>query len=152
MFSNFRQRVYAGKTAALLGPLPPQSISGSTAVNGQIIDRLGAQSAKFILERAIVSGAPTAAAFAVIIQSGSTPTLTDATTFATLETALSVLTAGLTEYLINLEGAFRYIRIVVTPTYTGGTSPANVVAGELLLGDADYDPKTPGETVYGTAV
>lgn len=147
MVSNFRQRVFAGKTSGI-GAFPPQDVSGSTAINGTIIDRKGIGSAKLILERAVVGGAPTAAAFAVIIQHGAAANLSDAATFVTLETALDVLLAGLTEYLLNLEGAKRYIRVVVTPTYTGGTSPSNITAGEILLGDYAEDPAS-AETVYG---
>jgi len=148
MVSNFRQRVFAGKTAGL-GALPPQAISGSAAVDGTILDRLNIGSAKLILERAVVTGAPSAAALAVIIQHGAAANLSDATTFVTLETALNVLLAGLTEYLLNLEGAKRYIRVVVTPTYTGGTTPGNIACGEVLFGDYAEDPAIENETVYG---
>jgi hypothetical protein len=149
MVSSFRQRVYAGKSSAGLGAFPPQSLSGAAAVDGSIIDRLGAGSAKLVLERAAASGGPSAAAFAVIIQSGEDPALADATTFATLESSLSALAAGLSEYLIALSGAGRYIRVVITPTYTGGTAPANLVSGELVLGDYAEDPHLEGETLYG---
>jgi hypothetical protein len=152
MVSNFRQRVFAAKTVAGLGAFPPQAVNGSSAILGSIIDRMSVQSAKLVLERAVVTGAPSAAAFAVVIQHGAQANLSDASTFVTLETALSVLLAGLTEYLINLEGAHRYIRVSITPTYTGGTIPANVVAGEMVLGDRAEDPLVENETVYGASL
>jgi len=148
MVSNFRQRVYAGKAAGL-GAFSPQAVSGSAAIDGAIIDRLGVGSAKLVLERAVVTGAPSAADFAVIIQHGDAANLSDATTYVTLETALNVLTAGLTEYLVALGGAKRYIRVVVTPAYTGGTSPGNIAAGEIVFGDYSEDPAIENETIYG---
>jgi len=151
MSYSFRQRVYAGKTSAGLGAFPPQSVSGAAAINGQIINRLGAASAKLVLERAAASGAPSAVALAVVIQHGTQANLSDAATFATLETSLSALAAGLSEYLISLDGANQYIRVVITPTYTGGTTPANLVAGELVLGDYSEDPQIENEAIYGVS-
>ena len=149
MVSNFRQRVYAGKSSGGLGAFSPQSVSGASAINGAIISRLGAGSAKLVLERAAASGAPSAVAFSVVIQHGNAANLSDAATYATLETSLNALAAGVTEYLLTLEGANQYIRVVITPTYTGGTTPANLVAAELVLGDYSEDPKIENETIYG---
>ena len=67
--------------------------------------------------------------------------LSDAATLFTLETALNVYTAaGSKEYHLNLQSANRYLRIVLTPTYTGGTTPANITAGDMIMGGAVVDP------------
>ncbi len=146
--SKFRQKVFAGKTAGGLGALSPQSITGA-AVNGGIIDRLGAMSGKFIFEAAAASGAPDAAVASIIIQQDSAVGFASPTTFLTLETALDIDEAAvLKEYLFSLEGAEQFIRVVIDPTYTGGTTPANIVAGQIVLGDFDVEPQR-AETVLG---
>jgi hypothetical protein len=144
--SIFKEQVFIGKTAANLGAIPPQSNDG-TLVNGSIIDRRGYRSGKLVFERAVVTGAPSAAALSLIIQHGNESNLSDAATYATLETALDILLAGQKDYLLNLAGAKRYVRVVMDTTYTGGTTPANVVAAQLVLGDRDVNPVA-AETVY----
>jgi hypothetical protein len=151
MVGTFRQRVYAGKSAGGLGAFPPQSVSGAAAIDGPIVSRLGAGSAKLIVSRAAASGGPAAAAFNVLVQTGNDgAALSDAAPYAQLETSLNALAAGLTEYLIALSGAQQYIRVVITPTYTGGAAPANLVAAELVLGDYAEDPAIENETMYGS--
>jgi hypothetical protein len=144
--SIFKEQVFAGKTVANLGAIPPQANTGA-AVSGSIIDRRGYRSGKLIAERAAVSGSPSAAELSLIIQHGDAANLSDAATFATLETALDISAAGLEEYLLNLEGAKRYVRAVWDATYTGGTTPGNVIAAQLVLGDKDVNP-TAAETVH----
>lgn len=134
---------------------PPQSVSGSSKIPGGIIDTMGFREAIATLDWAAVTGAPSAGAWAIIVESGEAANLSDATTAFTLETALDVKTAaGQKDYHMLLQGIGRYVRISVTPTYTGGTSPANLAAINLVLGGAQNEP-VPGigaaaVTVFGT--
>lgn len=144
--SNFREQVFIGKNSANLGAIPPQANDG-TLINGSIIDRRGYRSGKLVFERAVVTGAPSAAAQSLIVQHGDAANLSDVATFCTLETALDILLAGQKDYLLNLSGAKRYVRVVHDATYTGGTPPGNVVAAQLVLGDRDVNPAVT-ETVH----
>jgi hypothetical protein len=137
--SMFKEQVFIGKTSANLGAIPPQSNDG-TLINGSIIDRRGYRSGKLVVERAAATGSPSAATLSLIIQHGDASNLSDAATFATLETTLDILLAGLKEYVLNLEGAKSYVRVVYDSTYTAGTAPANIVAAQLVLGDRDVNP------------
>jgi len=120
---------------------PPQSVSGSSAINGGIIDRLNYREAILALCWAAVTGAPSAGTFAIIVQHGDASNLSDAATLFTLETELDVKTAaGYKDYNMLLQGAKRYIRVVITPTYTAGTSPANLTAANFTLGGSNNEP------------
>jgi len=136
---RFLQRTIEGlDTTNSLGAIPPQSNDG-TAVTGAAIDRLGFGAGKLMFEAAAASGDPTAATTAVKITHCDTEdgTYED---FVELETELSISDAVATAYDINLAGAKRYLKVVVDSTYTDGTSPANVIAAKLVLGDSDENP------------
>jgi hypothetical protein len=140
MRSKMRQQVYEGVDITnSLGAIPPQSNDG-TAITGAAIDRLGADTGFFLFEAAAASGTPSAAATAIKITHADTSggTYSD---FEVLETALDIKTAVAKQYMIDLSGAKRYLKIVVDSTYTAGTNPANVIAGKLILGDYNVDPK-----------
>lgn len=127
--------------------LNPQAISGSSAVNGNAIDRLNAQAMNIILALGATTGTPTGTQLAVKIQHGDASNLSDAADFATVASLGSTsanFTAGdVFGYGINLEGAKRYVRVVVTPTFTGGTAPTvlSTVAAELT--DRQANAATP---------
>lgn len=140
MRSKMRQQVYEGVDITnSLGAIPPQSNDG-TAVTGAAIDRLGADTGLFLFEAAAASGTPTAVTAAIKITHSDTSggTYSD---FEVLETALNIKAAIAKQYMIDLSGAKRYFKIVVDSTYTDGTTPANVIAGKLILGDYNVDPK-----------
>lgn len=93
-----------------------------------------------MFEAAAASGTPTAVTAVLKIQDCDTSggSYTD---FKSLETVLDIKTAVAKQYMINLAGAKRYIKVVFDSTYTAGTTPANVVAAKMVLGDYDVDPK-----------
>lgn len=137
--SKFRQQVVVAKDkVGSLGAIPPQQNDG-TAITGAYIDRLGAASAKLVFETAAPTGSPSAATALIKIQHCATSggSYTD---FLSLETALDVSAAILKTYLFKLEGAHQFIKVYVDLAYTGGTTPKNILAAELLLGDYDVDP------------
>jgi hypothetical protein len=115
----------------------PQSASAGS-INGVAIDRLGYSSASFAVITGAVTGSPSAQTVDAKIQeadasggtytdvSGATVSITDADSIG--------------EINVDLSGLKRYIRIVLTVSFTGGTSPAIEVASNCALGEAQYNP------------
>ena len=135
--------------------LVPQSFSGSTAVNGVSVDTLGADNAAVYAYGVTASGAPTAATLAVKIQEsadGST-NWTDAldNTGTAIGFTLNVHGAD-AENVARIEGLNlnrkRYLRAVVTPAFTAGTSPASIGVAQIILGN--NSPKPVDTTVSNT--
>lgn len=121
-----------------------------TAITGVIIDRLGYQSGVLTLNWKASSGTPTTAAASIKVysntaSSSSSPTPVE---LVTLETALDVKTAGFKQWDLDLSAANRYVYAVVDITYADGTSPKNILAADLILGDKNVQPANSG-TVYG---
>jgi len=120
---------------------PPQKLAGSTIVHGGIIDRLNYREAILGLCWAAATGTPDSGTAAVIVEQGDAANLSDASTLFTLETALDIVTAaGAKDYHLLLQGAKRYIRVSITPTYVNGTSPGNLTAATFTLGDSNNEP------------
>lgn len=139
--SKFRQQVFAGKDGTnSLAMIPPQSNDG-TLITGIGIDRMGASSALVTFAAAAASGAPDTAVALIKIRHCATLGGTYAD-FLTLESALDIDAAGkYQEYMLKLDGAKQFINMTVDITYTGGTTPANIVCAQAILGDFDIDPK-----------
>lgn len=149
MRSKMRQQVFlAADVTNSLAAIPPQSNDG-TAISGIAIDRLGADTALIIFDAAAASGSPDAAVTSIKLQDCDTTTAGSFDDFLTLESALDIDAAAKHKsYMVKLEGAKRYIRLVVDTTYTAGTTPANVLAANVILGDYDVEPKV-AQTVLG---
>jgi hypothetical protein len=120
----------------------PQSVSGSSAVDGVSVDTEGYDNAKLHVYSAEASGSPSAASLAVTLQESpdGTDTWTNALdntdtvigfTLTGLQAAAGVSAARIEGLNLNRK---RYLRIVVTPTFTGGSSPAVLVYGEIVFG------------------
>lgn len=140
MKSKFLQQVkLASDVTNTLAAIPPQSADGD-AVAGIAIDRRGADSALIIFDAAAASGAPSAAVTAIKLQDCDVTTAGSFGDFIDLETALDVSTAKHKAYQVDLTGANRYIRVSYDSTLTGGTTPANVIAANVVLGDFAVDP------------
>jgi hypothetical protein len=120
------------------------------AVNSSIIDRLGYQSAKLIVNFAAATGSPSAAAVALEMFSNSASSTSSPTpvSLVALETALDVMSAGVVEYDIDLSNAKRYIYTTWDATYTSGSTPGNIISAVIVLGDKNAQPANSG-TVYG---
>jgi hypothetical protein len=120
----------------------PQSVSGASAVDGVSVDTEGYDNAKLHVYAAEASGSPAAASLAVTLQESpdGTDTWTNAldNTGTVIGFTLSGLQAAAGVNAARIEGLNlnrkRYLRIVVTPTFTGGTSPAVLVYGEIVFG------------------
>lgn len=124
----------------------PQSISGSTAVDGSSVNTEGYSSGEIYAYGAAASGTPTGATLAVKLQESSdNSTWTDAldNTGTVIGFTLTVTSAA-AENAARIEGLNlnrkTYLRAVVTPSFTGGTSPASECYAQILLGAALQKP------------
>jgi hypothetical protein len=137
-----------------------QSFTGSSAVNQDSVDTLQSFIADSIMVHVraeIASGSPAAATLAWKLQeSDDNSTFADAkdNTGTTIGATLNVLSAAVDSYArvegIGLQptgtaptvpgGRKRYLRLVFTPTFTSGTSPAILGYGEFIGSPANGQP------------
>jgi len=122
--------------------ISPQSVTGSSAVNGTVIDTKGYSSGALVAYAVKSTSNPSAATLAVKLQEGTLANggdMADAldNTGTVIGFTLNAVAAD-AENAARIEGLGlnrkRYLRIVVTPAYTGGTSPSMVSAADILLG------------------
>ena len=126
-----------GALVALVTAIPPESSSGGT-INGTAIDRLLHGLANCcILHQMVgaVSGTPTTASVVSKLQhSPDNATWTDFQINGTTQQAAALTAANSEDSLsIDLTAASRFIRPVMTVAFTGGTTPAALVAADLVL-------------------
>jgi hypothetical protein len=128
----------------------PQSVTGSSAVDGVAVDTLGYDNAKIHVYAAEASGSPSAASLAVTLQESATSGGTYANALDNTGTVIGFTLSGLQAAAgvsaarvegLNLNRK-RFLRVVVTPTFTGGTSPAILAYGEIVFGNSLQDPVT----------
>jgi len=127
-----------GSYIKALAGFSPQAAAAGT-INGAAIDRAGFQSAVLHGRTGAVTGTPTAQTYDLKLQEsadGSTG-WTDIAGAAIAQIAAANTEA---EVNVNLAGAKRYIRVVGTVTFTGGTTPTLQVASTLVLGGASKLP------------
>lgn len=119
--------------------LEPQAISGSSAVNGSGVDTKNYRDAMAVIRTGATAGTPVS--FTV---DGKVQDSADNSSFADVTglTFAQITAANTTKLLrLNLMGdQRRYLRIVVTPAFTGGTSPSVQMFGVILLGNAVFNP------------
>jgi len=128
-----------------------QSLTGSSAVNGDAYDTsIGIESIVIHIRTEIASGSPSAASVAWALQecatSGGTYTAATDNTGTAIGGTINTKTVAADTFArvegimlknTNLTaspygGRLRYLRIVLTPTYTGGTSPATLTYAEFI--------------------
>jgi len=122
--------------------LAPQSFSGSTAVNGSSVNTAAADNALIYAYGAATSGSPSAAALVVTLQESTTGTSGWTNALDNTGTVIG--------FTLNCESAFaenaarieglnlnrqQYLRAVITPAFTGGTSPAILGFAQIILGN-----------------
>ena len=120
------------------GAIPAAQVAG--AVNGIIIDRFGFQDAVVHLGLGATSSTPSAQGVALKIQTGDVLAGTDMADVTGATIAALAADSLQAELDIDLSGYKRYIRAVVTTTFTGGTTPAIPVAVTVALGGATIIP------------
>ncbi|MGC8518472.1 MAG: hypothetical protein ACP5P4_08070 [Steroidobacteraceae bacterium] len=133
-----------GAFLAIVTSVPPQS--ASAAVVGGTIDRVShslAQSCVLHTAVGTVGGSPSAVSVVSVLETSPDGVnwsnyLPDGVTTA----QSAALTAADTEnsLAVDLTLADRYIRVVTTPTFTGGTSPTAQVVADVVLGGENTLP------------
>jgi hypothetical protein len=121
--------------------LTPQSFTGSTAVDGSSINTVGYTDAAIHAYGDAATGSPSAATLVVTLQESTTGTSgwTNAldNTGTVIGFTLTVTSAG-AEGLARIEGLnlnrHQYLRAVITPSFTGGSSPASIGFAEIIMG------------------
>lgn len=127
-----------GALVALVTSIPPESSSGG-AINGTVIDRtFHGLANSCVLHQMVgaVSGAPTTVSVQTKLQhSPDNTTWSDFQINGTTQSAPALTAANSEDSLaIDLTTAYRFIRAEMTVAFTGGTTPAAVVASDLVLG------------------
>lgn len=124
--------------------LAPISLSAGTS-NGDAIDRSGMLSCKLICSVGAATGGPDPQSVDCKLQDsadGSTgwADYTNPTTETTA--AVTQITADdtLEELNVNLSSAKKFIRTVTVVAFTGGSTPAIIVAPSVVLGGASVEP------------
>jgi hypothetical protein len=118
--------------------IKPQA-AGAGTINGPAIDRLGFLSAVLHVGTGDVSGSPSAQTVDAKLQESAD----GATGWTDISgAAISQITSAnaQAEKDVSLSGAKRYIRAVVTVSFTGGTSPTIGAAATVVLGGKDVLP------------
>ena len=126
-----------------------QSLTGSSAVNGDSIDTAQvfiAESIMVHVRAEIASGSPSAATVAWALQESSDNSSWGAAndnTGTAIGATLNVHTVAVDSYA-RVEGIMlnrkRYLRIVLTPTFSSGTSPAILTVAEFIGAPASGQP------------
>lgn len=128
-----------GAQVKVIAGIPPTNDDGTAAINGAAIDRLGFQSAVLQVANGVATGAPTSYTIDAKLQESA-----DGSTGWTdiSGAAITQITADNSdEYVdVNLAGAKRYIRVVATTAFVGGTSPTVPVAATVVLDGAAEKP------------
>lgn len=134
--------------ATTLKAVDVNEYSGSTAKVGEVLDFYGYSDAILSINNAAASGTPTTATLIVTMVEGDTNSPATAVTFASVPAAFSCLTAGITNYHIDLRGFKRYGKFTVTPAFTDGSSPKIYAGGTITLGGKNVEPVPSAVTVY----
>jgi hypothetical protein len=126
-----------GNDIKVVRAIAPHSNSGSSS-NGPSIDRLGYASAVLFVDVGAVSGSPTSFTVDCKLQESD-----DGSTWADVTGASigTISTANTQKELnVDLRGRKRYIRAVLTASFSGGTSPTVLASAALVLGGSDKYP------------
>jgi hypothetical protein len=128
--------------------IAPQSDAGGSALNGAGVDTLGYNTAMLVFETGAASGSPSAISIDVRLQESDDNTnWSDA-----IDNSVTVIGGAVTEenhvLLARIEGLGlnrkRYLRVIETTTFTGGTSPAIEVHSNILLDRSEQKPTNTG--------
>ena len=127
-----------GALIALVPAIPPESSSGGT-INGTALDRFAhGLPNSCVLHQMVgaISGAPTATSVQTKLQhSQDDVTWSDFQINGTTQATAAIAAANTDGSIgIDLTTAYRFIRAEMVVTFTGGTTPAALVAADLVLG------------------
>lgn len=122
--------------APRVGIVPASRAAGTT--NGTGIDRQGLNSCTLFVQTGASSGTPSAISLACKLQESSDDASADAYADIT-DAAITAITAVNTyaQVDVDLTGCERYVRAVMTPAFTGGSSPEILSSAAIIFGGAD---------------
>jgi hypothetical protein len=125
----------------------PQSFTGSTPATGSKVDTIGADNAAVYGYGAAASGTPTTGTVTVKIQESADGSTSWSDALDNTSTVISFVLdchAAAADNVARIEGLNlnrkRYLRAVVTPAFTGGSSPAIIAFAQIILGNASPLP------------
>ncbi|MBI5071667.1 hypothetical protein HZB93_02105 [Candidatus Falkowbacteria bacterium] len=129
--------VYDG-VKALAAVRPVAADAAATAI---AIDTLGYNSAMFVVKNGAATGTPTSYTVDGKVQECAT----SGGSYADVSGAvITQITADNKSAQIRVEGLgtsrLRYLKLIITPAMTGGTSPKALISGTALLGRAYKNP------------
>jgi len=123
----------------------PRALSGEVAHNGDVVDRKGYESAVFTVVAGKYTSTPTSINVACKIQDCATATGSFADiSGATVNISGEVASVADQDQEINIDLRTheRYVRLVVTPDFTGGSSPTLFFGATVTLGEPSIRPAT----------
>jgi len=136
---------------SLAQSLIPQSVTGASAVNGTAVDTKGFNTAMLSAYAGLTSSNPSVANMVYKLQESDTSggTYTDALdNTGTVIGGTIAVNAAAGSLVRRIEGLGlnrkRFLRVVITPAFTGGTSPAVLLDGQIVLGRAYQLPTNTG--------
>jgi hypothetical protein len=129
----------------------PQSLTGATPANGATVDTLGFENAKIHAYAVTTTSNPSVATVTVKLQESTDGTGSGSGAWGdALDNTGAVIGFTLNAQAADAAGAARieglnlnrkrYLRVVATPAFTGGTSPAIVANAEIVFGEAQQLP------------
>ena len=124
-----------GENVKLAATITPDAVAAGSK-NGTIIDRYGYFDGVVHLTAGAATGSPTAQGVALKMQTGQAA---DGSDMADVPgDTIAALTANNAEAELNIDlnSYGRYMRVVTTTTFTGGTSPTIPVAVTVALGNS----------------
>ncbi len=117
-------------------------IAASAATNGIVIDTFGYNSATFAVQNGAVTGTPDSYTLNAKLQEGALANGSDMADVSGV--TITQITADSKIAVIRVDGLGttrkRYLRVVVTPALTGGTSPKALISAVANLGRAYKKP------------
>lgn len=119
-------------------------ISASAATAGVGVDTKGFNSAVAVVNNGAATGTPTSYTVDAKVQECDTNSLTAGDWEDVTGATITQITADSATELIRIEGLGtsrkRYLKLVITPAITGGSTPKALISGTILLGNAYQEP------------
>lgn len=129
----------AGSELTTVRALSPQSNAGGVAINGILTNRMGYNSLIATFITGAVTGAPTAVSAACKVQHGDA---LDGSDMSDISGATTTITGADLAGEINVDchPLKKYVRVSVTVTFTGGTTPAILITAAITLAQTGLGP------------
>ena len=113
----------------------------TAANNGTGLDKTGYEGGIVVAQVGSTTGTPTSFTVTFKLQhSKDNSVWVDALDANQAAISGALTAAGALKLRIDATYLFKFIRVVATPVFVGGTSPTAVISSELLLGDTSFQP------------